>query len=87
MPDWDGELVSALNDAILGVWNEAGTWDHEVLNDAGDPYRLLIVDGPAQHSRILECLRERGFEVSTMLGRLHIRRIVEAGASEGQRPS
>ena len=63
VPSWDTALVRALNDAVAGIWNETEIWHHEVVNDEGEAYRRLVVEGPAQHSKILECLHGRGFHV------------------------
>ena len=80
VPSWDAAFVRALNDAIAGFWNEPPAWHYEVTNDEGEADRRLVIDGPAQHSKILACLLERGFLVtSTSRGSL-IRRAEDLGS-------
>ena len=60
VPLWDRELVRALLEAVEGLPpdNET-TWQLRVLNDDGQIYRLIVVEGPMECLDILECFAKR----------------------------
>jgi hypothetical protein len=78
IPAWDRRLVHALNDALLGVLGGAATWHYDVVNDDGEVYRRLVVNGAEQHGRVLACLLEHGFRAAHGPEGLTIRRPSES---------
>ena len=52
VPSWDTALVRALNDTIAGIWNESEIWHYEVVNDEGEAYRRLVVEGPYRSGQL-----------------------------------
>lgn len=63
VPTWDRSLMQTLKDATLGL-QEAGPIAYlGVVNDQGEIYRRLVVQGPGERDALLGSFAERGFRV------------------------
>ena len=92
VPLWDRELVRALLKAVeaLPPDNET-TWQLRVLNDDGEIYRLIVIEGAMECLDIIECFAKRRFrlaehrrqvvvcrQIDSAYGVNHLRRLIDA---------
>lgn len=81
VPLWDRALVQAMNDATLGVWEQASIHRIVVVNADGQTYRQVLACGSREYEELLRCFTSRGFDARPVGGQTQMHPLRQALAS------